>query len=126
MHVKRWHGDTPPDIHIKMSRLRFHPQLKPAGGVCRTSAGQCDLAEYCTGASEQCPEDSFEMNGKPCYNQAEGFCHDGQCPTHQQHCWRVFGPGNGPSRTALQLSSSTSQRWTQTPMWREETPCCCV
>uniref|UniRef100_A0A3B5JUP6 Zinc metalloproteinase-disintegrin-like 2d n=1 Tax=Takifugu rubripes TaxID=31033 RepID=A0A3B5JUP6_TAKRU len=68
-------------------------QLKQAGSVCRTSAGQCDLAEYCTGASEECPEDSFEMNGKPCYNRAEGYCHDGQCPTYEQHCWRVFGPG---------------------------------
>lgn len=34
------------------------------------------------------------MNGKPCYNQAAGYCHDGQCPTHEHHCWRLFGPGN--------------------------------
>lgn len=57
------------------------------------SVGECDLTDYCTGASAECPEDSFEMNGKPCYNQAEGYCHDGQCPTHEQHCWRLFGPG---------------------------------
>ncbi|XP_075891085.1 zinc metalloproteinase-disintegrin-like VMP-III isoform X2 [Nelusetta ayraudi] len=68
-------------------------QLKQTGSVCRASAGKCDLPEYCTGASQDCPDDSFEMNGKPCYNQAEGYCHDGQCPTHQQHCWRLFGQG---------------------------------
>ncbi|XP_054455129.1 zinc metalloproteinase-disintegrin-like 2d [Anoplopoma fimbria] len=68
-------------------------QFKPAGSVCRESAGECDLSEYCTGASGDCPEDSFEMNGKPCYNQAQGYCYNGQCPTHQQHCWRLFGTG---------------------------------
>lgn len=95
--------------------LRFDPQLKQAGSVCRASAGQCDLAEYCTGASEECPEDSFEMNGKPCYNQAEGYCHDGQCPTHQHHCWRVFGPGNGSALpgTELQVSSGLCEGFLQ-------------
>lgn len=73
--------------------LNFNPQFKQAGSVCRKSAGDCDLPEYCTGAAEECPEDSFEMNGKPCYNQAQGYCHDGQCPTYEQHCWRLFGPG---------------------------------
>uniref|UniRef100_A0A3Q4AGN2 Uncharacterized protein n=1 Tax=Mola mola TaxID=94237 RepID=A0A3Q4AGN2_MOLML len=64
-----------------------------AGSMCRKSASECDLPEYCTGVSEHCPEDSFELNGKPCYNQAQGYCYDGQCPTHKQHCWRLFGPG---------------------------------
>ncbi|XP_029312864.1 zinc metalloproteinase-disintegrin-like atrase-A [Cottoperca gobio] len=67
-------------------------QFKLAGSECRKLASDCDLPEYCTGASEDCPEDSFEMNGKPCYDQAQGYCYDGQCPTHQQHCWRLFGP----------------------------------
>lgn len=71
----------------------FDPQFKAAGSVCRKSASGCDLPEYCSGASEDCPEDSFEMNGKPCYNQAQGYCYNGQCPTHEQHCWRLFGPG---------------------------------
>ncbi|XP_029954393.1 disintegrin and metalloproteinase domain-containing protein 8-like isoform X2 [Salarias fasciatus] len=69
-------------------------QLKASGSVCRRSAGDCDLPEYCTGESQDCPADSFEMNGKPCYNQAPGFCHDGRCPTREQHCWRLFGPGS--------------------------------
>ncbi|XP_035527384.1 disintegrin and metalloproteinase domain-containing protein 8-like [Morone saxatilis] len=68
-------------------------QVKAAGSVCRKSASGCDLPEYCTGVSEDCPEDSFEMNGKPCYDQAQGYCYNGRCPTHEQQCWRLFGPG---------------------------------
>ncbi|XP_059181247.1 disintegrin and metalloproteinase domain-containing protein 8 [Centropristis striata] len=70
-----------------------HCQLKAAGSVCRKSASDCDLPEFCSGVSEDCPDDSFEMNGKPCYDRAEGYCYNGQCPTHQQHCWRLFGAG---------------------------------
>uniref|UniRef100_A0A667ZZM0 ADAM metallopeptidase domain 8b n=1 Tax=Myripristis murdjan TaxID=586833 RepID=A0A667ZZM0_9TELE len=68
-------------------------QFKQAGSVCRQAASDCDLTEYCTGASQDCPEDSFEMNGSPCYDQGQGFCYNGQCPTHLQHCWRLFGLG---------------------------------
>ncbi|XP_034563234.1 snake venom metalloproteinase-disintegrin-like mocarhagin isoform X2 [Notolabrus celidotus] len=68
-------------------------QFSPSGSECRKSAGDCDLPEYCTGVSEECPEDSFEMNGKPCYEQAQGYCYDGQCPSYEQHCWRLFGQG---------------------------------
>lgn len=68
-------------------------QFRAAGSMCRKASGECDLPEYCTGASEACPDDSFVMNGKPCYDQAPGYCHNGQCPTHQQHCWRLFGRG---------------------------------
>nr|XP_040033069.1 zinc metalloproteinase-disintegrin-like MTP4 isoform X1 [Gasterosteus aculeatus aculeatus] len=68
-------------------------QLKPAGSVCREKASECDLSEFCTGASSDCPEDAFQMDGKPCFDQGEGFCHSGRCPTHQQHCWRLFGKG---------------------------------
>ncbi|XP_072312944.1 zinc metalloproteinase-disintegrin-like 4a [Eucyclogobius newberryi] len=68
-------------------------QFRPVGRVCRRAVGECDLPEYCTGASEVCPDDSFVMNGKPCSNLASGYCYNGQCPTHQQHCWRLFGKG---------------------------------
>ncbi|KAM9425807.1 zinc metalloproteinase-disintegrin-like jararhagin [Pholidichthys leucotaenia] len=68
-------------------------QLKPSGSVCRQSVSECDLTEYCTGRLQDCPEDSFEMNGKPCYQQAKGYCYNGQCPTNEHHCWRLFGKG---------------------------------
>ncbi|KAB5555369.1 hypothetical protein PHYPO_G00033230 [Pangasianodon hypophthalmus] len=65
-------------------------QIKPAGSLCRASANECDLDEYCTGMSEKCPEDSFRMNGIPC-SYGDSYCYDGQCPTHLQHCQRLWG-----------------------------------
>src|SRR5207244_11371752 len=37
-----------------------------AGAVCRASAGVCDRAESCTGASTVCPADPFQPQGTPC------------------------------------------------------------
>ena len=37
-----------------------------AGAVCRPSAGQCDTAETCSGASPTCPADGFLPNGTAC------------------------------------------------------------
>uniref|UniRef100_A0A8C7P1A6 ADAM metallopeptidase domain 8b n=1 Tax=Oncorhynchus mykiss TaxID=8022 RepID=A0A8C7P1A6_ONCMY len=67
-------------------------QLKQAASLCRRASSDCDLAEYCTGTSEHCPEDTFQMNGKPC-SYGRGYCYNGQCPTLQQHCKRLWGPG---------------------------------
>uniref|UniRef100_A0A3Q3EQY7 Disintegrin domain-containing protein n=1 Tax=Labrus bergylta TaxID=56723 RepID=A0A3Q3EQY7_9LABR len=69
-------------------------QFAVSGSVCRKTSRDCDLPEYCTGVSQDCPEDRFEMNGKPCYDQAQGYCYDGRCPTYEQHCWRLFGQGS--------------------------------
>uniref|UniRef100_A0A8C7G686 ADAM metallopeptidase domain 8b n=1 Tax=Oncorhynchus kisutch TaxID=8019 RepID=A0A8C7G686_ONCKI len=66
-------------------------QLKQAASLCRRASSDCDLAEYCTGTSEHCPEDTFQMNGKPC-SYGRGYCYNGQCPTLQQHCKRLWGP----------------------------------
>uniref|UniRef100_A0A671Q926 Disintegrin and metalloproteinase domain-containing protein 8-like n=1 Tax=Sinocyclocheilus anshuiensis TaxID=1608454 RepID=A0A671Q926_9TELE len=58
--------------------------------LCRKSAHDCDLDEYCTGESAFCPEDEYKMNGLPCnYNQ--GYCYNGQCPTHKEHCKMLWG-----------------------------------
>uniref|UniRef100_A0A3P8ZUE7 ADAM metallopeptidase domain 8b n=1 Tax=Esox lucius TaxID=8010 RepID=A0A3P8ZUE7_ESOLU len=66
-------------------------KLKQSDSLCRAASTDCDLAEYCTGMSERCPEDTFQMNGKPC-NSDQGYCYNGQCPTLQQHCRRLWGP----------------------------------
>ncbi|CAB1311997.1 unnamed protein product, partial [Coregonus sp. 'balchen'] len=66
-------------------------QLKQAASLCRRASSDCDLAEYCTGTSEHCPEDTFQMNGKPC-SYGQGYCYNGRCPTLQQHCNRLWGP----------------------------------
>ncbi|KAI7797351.1 putative zinc metalloproteinase-disintegrin-like lachestatin-2 [Triplophysa rosa] len=67
-------------------------QMKSAGSLCRDSVNECDLVEYCTGLSHQCPPDDFHMNGMPCSSQ-EGYCYNGRCPTHLQHCHTLWGPG---------------------------------
>ncbi|XP_072534300.1 disintegrin and metalloproteinase domain-containing protein 8a [Salminus brasiliensis] len=65
-------------------------QLRHAGSVCRPSAHDCDLEEYCTGETAQCPKDDYKMNGLPC-NQ--GYCYNGQCPSLTEHCKTLWGPG---------------------------------
>ncbi|KAJ3610637.1 hypothetical protein NHX12_022729 [Muraenolepis orangiensis] len=66
-------------------------QLKQTGVVCRARAGDCDLAEHCTGFSATCPTDAYTQNGLPC-NWGSGYCLDGQCPSREQHCKRLWGP----------------------------------
>ncbi|MBN3274830.1 GCP2 protein, partial [Polyodon spathula] len=66
-------------------------KVKPAGDVCRHSESDCDLPEYCTGLNPQCPENAFQMNGSPC-KFGQGYCFNGECPTHQQHCITLWGP----------------------------------
>nr|P0DM97.1 RecName: Full=Zinc metalloproteinase-disintegrin BA-5A; AltName: Full=Snake venom metalloproteinase; Short=SVMP; Flags: Precursor [Bitis arietans] len=43
-------------------------RFKPAGTECRGIRSECDLPEYCTGQSVDCPIDHFHRNGKPCLN----------------------------------------------------------
>ncbi|XP_040906625.1 disintegrin and metalloproteinase domain-containing protein 8a isoform X2 [Toxotes jaculatrix] len=66
-------------------------QIKPLGSVCRPKAGDCDLAEYCTGLSASCPTDAYTQNGLSC-NRGKGYCYNGQCPSRQEHCKRLWGP----------------------------------
>lgn len=42
-----------------------------AGAICRTSAGDCDVAETCTGASGACPVDGFQVAGTLCRAAAD-------------------------------------------------------
>jgi len=41
-------------------------QFEEAGTLCRPSAGECDPAETCTGASGTCPVDAKSRSGTPC------------------------------------------------------------
>ncbi|XP_010868503.2 disintegrin and metalloproteinase domain-containing protein 8a [Esox lucius] len=66
-------------------------QLRQVGAVCRPSTGDCDLTEHCSGLSPACPPDAHTLNGQPCDN-GEGYCYNGQCPSHRQHCKRLWGP----------------------------------
>uniref|UniRef100_A0A8C2LP18 A disintegrin and metallopeptidase domain 28 n=1 Tax=Cricetulus griseus TaxID=10029 RepID=A0A8C2LP18_CRIGR len=67
-------------------------QLKKAGVVCRTAKNECDLPEMCDGKSSHCPVDRFRVNGFPCQS-GHGYCLKGKCPTLQQQCMEMWGPG---------------------------------
>jgi hypothetical protein len=48
-----------------------------AGTVCRASAGQCDVAESCTGSSATCPADGFRASTTSCVGTSNGGACDG-------------------------------------------------
>ncbi|XP_053241807.1 disintegrin and metalloproteinase domain-containing protein 20-like [Podarcis raffonei] len=64
-------------------------QYHAAGYTCRGNISVCDLAEYCSGASEQCPEDVYVQDGAPCSDGA--YCYHGHCTTHNAQCKAIFG-----------------------------------
>ncbi|MEN8183689.1 MAG: hypothetical protein ABFS46_14265, partial [Myxococcota bacterium] len=41
-------------------------ELVPSGTECRASAGSCDVAETCDGASAACPTDTFQPATSAC------------------------------------------------------------
>jgi hypothetical protein len=62
----------------------------PDTTVCRSAAGACDVEEYCTGTSTDCPADAYEPEGTPCPDglfctgdntcDGAGTCLDGEDP----------------------------------------------
>ncbi|XP_047296470.1 disintegrin and metalloproteinase domain-containing protein 33 isoform X2 [Homo sapiens] len=73
--------------------------LKPAGALCRQAMGDCDLPEFCTGTSSHCPPDVYLLDGSPCA-RGSGYCWDGACPTLEQQCQQLWGPGSHPAPEA--------------------------
>ncbi|XP_054853711.1 disintegrin and metalloproteinase domain-containing protein 9 isoform X3 [Eublepharis macularius] len=60
------------------------------GTVCRESANECDLPEYCNGTSPFCPQDTTIQNGHPCHNN-EAYCYNGMCQYYDAQCKAIFG-----------------------------------
>jgi hypothetical protein len=84
-----------PSFHLRSLCLpltRSPAQLKPAGTLCRRPVDDCDLPEFCTGASPHCPRDIYLLDGSPCAS-GRGYCRDGACPTLEQQCQQLWGPG---------------------------------
>ncbi|KAM3830892.1 zinc metalloproteinase-disintegrin-like daborhagin-K [Vipera latastei] len=65
-------------------------RFKRAGTECRPARDECDVAEYCTGQSTECPTDDFHRNGKPCLNNL-GYCYNGKCPNMHHQCHALLG-----------------------------------
>ncbi|XP_023657116.2 disintegrin and metalloproteinase domain-containing protein 15 isoform X2 [Paramormyrops kingsleyae] len=66
-------------------------KLRMAGSVCRESLGECDLPEFCTGASPHCPPNVFLQNGEPCDGGAS-YCSSGICSSVDTQCQALWGP----------------------------------
>uniref|UniRef100_F7B972 ADAM metallopeptidase domain 21 n=3 Tax=Xenopus tropicalis TaxID=8364 RepID=F7B972_XENTR len=67
-------------------------RLLPKGTLCRIPKTECDLAEYCDGASSHCPLDMYQQNGSPC-NNGTSLCYENTCYDYNKHCETVFGEG---------------------------------
>jgi hypothetical protein len=57
--------------------------FEPDTTECRGAAGDCDVAEFCTGSDADCPSDSFEPDGTPCddglFCTDTDTCQEGNC-----------------------------------------------
>ncbi|XP_063814703.1 disintegrin and metalloproteinase domain-containing protein 8 [Pseudophryne corroboree] len=65
-------------------------KIRPVGEMCRKRKGECDLPEYCSGNSAQCPEDAFQENGASCAS-GSSYCYNGDCPSLAQQCKALWG-----------------------------------
>lgn len=68
-------------------------QPKPAGTVCRSPRGVCDIEEKCDGNSGICPKDKFLPDLKECTMEktnSPGKCASGLCTTRDEQC-RIRG-----------------------------------
>ncbi|KAM5294636.1 LOW QUALITY PROTEIN: disintegrin and metalloproteinase domain-containing protein 30-like [Glossophaga mutica] len=64
--------------------------FRPSGYVCRKEENECDLAEYCNGASQFCPTDRYKQDGTPCKYEAR--CFRKGCRSPYMQCQSIFGP----------------------------------
>nr|XP_005991939.1 PREDICTED: disintegrin and metalloproteinase domain-containing protein 28 [Latimeria chalumnae] len=67
-------------------------KIMTVGAKCRNRKDECDLPEFCTGQSAQCPRDKFRVNGYPCQN-GQGYCNNGKCPLLEDQCHDLYGSG---------------------------------
>ncbi|KAM4644859.1 disintegrin and metalloproteinase domain-containing protein 2-like [Amazona ochrocephala] len=68
-------------------------QFKRKHWQCRPAADeQCDLAEFCTGASASCPPDLYVQDGHGC-EQGTGYCYKGRCQSPDLQCQQIYGKG---------------------------------
>lgn len=66
--------------------------------VCRAARSSCDIAESCTGASKDCPPDSFEAAGEACEDERgnTGACYFGDCRSRGTQCELLVEQQNNP------------------------------
>ncbi|XP_051888698.1 disintegrin and metalloproteinase domain-containing protein 12-like [Pristis pectinata] len=65
----------------------------PAGTVCRPKRGECDLPEFCTGRSQDCPDNHYVKDGHTCSN-GNLYCSQGTCQSADRQCQEIWGAGS--------------------------------
>ncbi|XP_077112242.1 disintegrin and metalloproteinase domain-containing protein 15 isoform X4 [Ranitomeya variabilis] len=70
--------------------------VKPPGTLCRQAWGECDLPEYCDGASPHCPANVYLQDGEPCATRG-AHCYLGECQSLHKQCQDLWGPGSYPA-----------------------------
>ncbi|XP_062932786.1 disintegrin and metalloproteinase domain-containing protein 25-like [Cynocephalus volans] len=66
-----------------------HCQFMPSGTVCREKDNECDLPEWCNGASHNCPADVHVQDGVRC--MGGGYCYERRCNIRDEQCRQIFG-----------------------------------
>ena len=65
--------------------------LQTADTVCRAAIGSCDITEYCTESSGECPSDEVLLDGTSCsINGEAAYCYSGVCPSNNQLCQEAW------------------------------------
>ncbi|CEP15429.1 hypothetical protein [Parasitella parasitica] len=60
-------------------------QIRPKNDLCRPASSPCDIEEYCSGTSAECPPDAYIRDGASC--GADGYtCASGQCTSRDAQC----------------------------------------
>src|SRR5207247_6248602 len=79
--------------------------FRAAGSTCRESAGQCDVAEACTGASGGSPADGFASSSTHCTGASQsGACDDNtadHCTGSGNACVDVFQAAGYTDRNSV-------------------------
>ncbi|KAG5679982.1 hypothetical protein PVAND_009517 [Polypedilum vanderplanki] len=79
-----------------------------AGTMCRSSVGECDLPEYCTGDTEWCPNDVYKRDTEEC-NGGDAYCYQGSCRSHNDQCKILWGPSGGSSDQCYEKNTNGSR-----------------
>ena len=64
----------------------------PYGTTCRETTQECDILEYCSGESSECPTDLHLQDGHDCNNN-QSYCFSGACVTYDSQCELHFQAG---------------------------------
>jgi|GEM_PF-3354611 len=88
-------------------------------GVCRASAGSCDIAESCTGGSAACPIDAFKTNVNICStgsfnNPAANSC---QRTATDQYCLGTAAGCTGSTNVRYDNAPSVNNIWNGAGSW---------